>query len=533
MSDGNQNGASSLQDTGFSPGDPGLVPALRGQGLTKRYSGVTVVDQVDIDARAGMIRAVIGENGAGKSTLMKMLTGDVIPDGGTIYQAGQPVAFRNPRQANLHGIAMVHQELQLMPLLSVADNLMLVNPPETLKIRRRTRAEQGYVRQQLGRVGLRVDPATPVSTLSVAQAQLLEIAKALALNAKVIIFDEPTSALPLHEVERLLALIEGLRAEGHAILYISHHLPEVLRLADVITVMRDTCVVGEFRRGEATEADLIQLMVARQVGTRSTGRTPYRDEVVFAADQVATKSVQGVSFTLHRGEILGFAGLMGSGMQAAASALVGDSSLSGGFLTLAGKPVRFKNPYAAVRHGVVIVPEDRKRDGIVPDGSVADNCHLGRMGRFGRWGVLDRRRMQTAALEIVRRFDIRLKSLQQPIKTLSGGNQQKVIVGRCVQTSPEVLILCEPTRGVDVAAKDDIHQHILRLAASGTSIIVVSSELDEVLALSHRVVVFSEGRMAGILDGMEATPVAVMSLATPKRNQTNGENGYVHHGTSA
>ncbi|MFM7173149.1 MAG: ATP-binding cassette domain-containing protein, partial [Caldilinea sp.] len=281
------------------------------------------MDQVDISARPGVIRAVIGENGAGKSTLMKMLTGDIRPDAGTLFQAERPVVFHNPRQANLQGIAMVHQELQLMPLLSVIDNLMLVNPPDAFGIRRRSRAEREYVQHQLARVGLHLDPSIPVSTLSVAQAQLLEIAKALALNARVIIFDEPTSALPLHEVERLLSLIEGLRAEGHAILYISHHLPEVTRLADVITVMRDTRVVGEFRRGEFTEPELIRLMVAREVGQRAEGRLPFRAEVVLAATQVATAAVQGVTFDLHQGEILGFAGLMGSGMQAAASGLAG------------------------------------------------------------------------------------------------------------------------------------------------------------------------------------------------------------------
>ena len=292
-------------------------------------------------------------------------------------------------------------------------------------------------------------------------------------------------------------------------------------------------MVGEYRRGEATEADLIQLMVARQVGLRSNARSPFQDEVVLVADQVATHAVRGVTFTLHRGEILGFAGLMGSGMQAAAAGLAGDTRLTQGSLTLGGKTVRFKNPYAAVQLGVVIVPEDRKRDGIVPDGSVADNFHLGRMGRFARWGVLDRRRMRATASDLVQQFEIHLNSLQQPIKTLSGGNQQKVIVGRCVETSPQVLILCEPTRGVDVAAKDEIHQHILKLAAAGTSIIVVSSELEEVLALSHRVAVFSEGEMVGILDGPEATPVAVMSLATPKRNTTNGDNGNAHNGNPA
>jgi ABC-type sugar transport system ATPase subunit len=511
-----------MVETNQLPLNNEVTPTLQSIGLTKQYSGVTVVNNVNIQVNQGMIRAVVGENGAGKSTLMKMLTGDVKPDAGTIHIDGKTVQFDNPREANLQGVAMVHQELQLIPTLSVLDNLMLVNPIDAAGIRRHSQREIDYTLQQLKKVGLNINPKTLVSLLSVAQAQLLEIAKALALNAKILIFDEPTSALPLHEVESLLLLVESLRKKGHAILYISHHLAEVLRLADAITVMRDGKVVGEFQRGEATEDDLIRLMVMRPVAYYTNAKPPIGQEIVFSADKLATEAVRGVSFELRRGEILGFAGLMGSGMQQAALALCGEAKIKSGSLELNGQKVKFRSPYDAVCAGVVIVPEDRKLDGIIPDASIDDNFHVGRLSQFISRGALNRRKMQQVSLELVQRFGVQLRALQQPIKTLSGGNQQKVVVGRCVQESPQVLILCEPTRGIDVAAKDDIHRHILKLASAGTSIILVTSELEEVLALSHRIAVFSEGEMVGILDEDQATPVNVMTLATPKRINSDG-----------
>lgn len=503
------------------------TPILRTVGLTKQYSGITVVDSVNIEVVRGTIRGIIGENGAGKSTLVKMLAGDVTPSAGAIYLNEQPVVFDSPRAANLSGIAMVHQELQLVPMLSIIDNLMLVNPPDARRIRRRTRNEIDYVASQLARVGLKVSPKLPVTALTVAQAQLLEIAKALALNAKVLIFDEPTSALPPKEADHLLQLIEGLRTEGHAIIYISHHLAEVRQLADYITVMRDARAVGDVGRDEATEADLIRLMVDRPVSAYATNEIPIGQEVVFEADRVATDAVRDVSFTLRKGEILGFAGLMGSGMQEAASVLCGDVQVKSGSLFVRGERVVFKNPYDATRVGVVIIPEDRKLDGIVPDASLDDNFHIGRMQRFVSHGLLQRRVMLSASRKLAMQYGVHYHSLTQPIKSLSGGNQQKIIVGRCVQTHPDVLILCEPTRGIDVGAKGEIHEHILKLAAAGTAIILVSSELEEILALSHRVSVFCEGAMVGILDRQQANPISVMSLATPKSKVSNERNNHV------
>ena len=497
---------------------------LQGRQLSKAYSGVTVVEGMDIDVRAGRIRAVLGENGAGKSTVMKMLTGIVQPTSGEILLQGSPVVLANPRAAMDLGIGIVHQELQILPNLSVADNLMLVGGPLAPSGLRGSSAEKAYVESLLKRVGLDVKPNASARSLSAAQSQLLEIAKALALDSKVLIFDEPTSSLPPNEVERLLGLIEGLRAEGHAILYISHHLNEVKRIADDITVLRDGNLVGHYSCADLSTDDMIHLMVDRPVTLYGNLLPDHGSDVILKVSDAASKSVRGVDFELRAGEILGFAGLIGSGMHDAAMLIAGaDKKLSGVF-SVNGSETTLKSPADAAKAGIVIVPEERKLQGILPELSVLENFHIGRHKMFSRNGRLDLPDMRKRAEQLVRQFKVRLASLNQSIASLSGGNQQKVVVARCVQSKPQVLILSEPTRGVDVGAKDDIHQLVLELAKEGTSIIIVSSELEEVLSLSHRVVVFSEGVQAGILPHKTATPKEVMKLATPKRK----ENENVH-----
>jgi ABC-type sugar transport system ATPase subunit len=489
---------------------------LRAEGLTKTYGQVTVVRDVSLDLKPGEIRAVVGENGAGKSTLMKMLAGIVAPSSGTIRIEGQPVTLNSPRAAAAAGIAIVHQELQIVPGLSVADNLMLVRPSASPDALRGSRREAIFVSGVLDRVGLRVHPHVPAGRLSVAEAQLLEIGKALALGARYIIFDEPTSALPPVEVERLLRLIGALRDEGHGILYISHHLTEILRLADCVTVLRDGRHVTDLDRAEADMERIIHLMVDRPVSLYANELEPPRDEVVFAARGAATRRVSDMSFEVRAGEILGFAGLIGSGMHEAAMAVAGADLLTAGSFALRGRPVRFSSPHAAGRAGIALVPEERKVQAIIPDMSVHDNLHVGRYRLFKRAGILDLGRLRARTAELIDAFNVRLASSAQAIATLSGGNQQKVVVARCVQSAPSLLIVAEPTRGVDVGAKDEIHRRLIRLAAGGTAIIVVSSEMDEVRALSHRIAVFSAGRMTGVLDKTEATPQRIMQMATPK-----------------
>lgn len=489
---------------------------LQAEGLTKTYGPITVVEGVNLHVRPGEVHAVVGENGAGKSTLMKMLSGIVVPSGGTIRIDGQPIDLSGPRAAAVAGIAIVHQELHVVPALSIADNLMLVRPPASPRALRGSRREAAFVASVLERVGLRANPATLAASLSAAQAQLLEIAKALALGARYIIFDEPTSALPPAEVERLLRLVETLRNDGHGILYISHHLSEIVRLADSITVLRDGRQVAELARAEADIDRIIHLMVDRPVALYANELAAPGTELIFSADGAATRRVSQLSFDIRAGEILGFAGLIGSGMHEAASAVAGADPLIAGSFRLQGSVARFASPHDAARRGIALVPEERKLQAIIPTMNVHDNLHVGRYRLFQRAGILNLRALRKRTEALIGEYDVRLASPAQLITTLSGGNQQKVIVARCVQSSPRLLVIAEPTRGVDVGAKDDIHRRIIRLAAEGTAIIIVSSELDEVRALSHRVAVFCEGKMTGVLEKDEATPQRIMQLATPR-----------------
>ena len=491
-------------------------PVMIGKGLTKRYGNVTVVSDIDIRVEVGRIRAILGENGAGKSTLMKMLTGIVQPSAGDILLDGEKVELKDPRTAMDLGIGIVHQELQVVPMLSVADNLMLVGGPLAPKGVRGSKAEKKFVQEQLDRVGLDIPPSTKAAHLSAAEAQLLEIAKALALDSKVLIFDEPTSALPPNEVDRLLGLIEDLRTEGHAILYISHHLNEIKRIADDITILRDGQLVGHYLCDDLTPDDMIHHMVDRPVSLYGSMLPEPGLHPVLEVHDLASSAVRNMNFTLNSGEIIGFAGLIGSGMHDAALVLCGEHPATKGHIALEGESLHLKNPADASEAGIVIVPEERKTQGILPSLSVLENFHIGRHNDFRAPLLLSGKAMKERANHLVDMFKVKLASLDQPISTLSGGNQQKVVVARCVQSNPKVLILAEPTRGVDVGAKDDIHQLILDLASQGHSVVIVSSEMDEVLALSHKVAVFNDGKMVALLSHEEATPKTVMTLATPK-----------------
>lgn len=490
---------------------------IQGIGLTKVYGNARVVDDVNIAVSAGHIRAVVGENGAGKSTLMKMLTGLAKPDGGRIEIDGVQVSFQSPSDAIEHGVVIVHQEQHHVPMLTVTDNLLLGNH----KLGRRPRNGTFETELALGYlhgVGLDVDPSVLARQLSPAEAQLLEIAKALSRKPKVVIFDEPTAALPPADVERLLKLIRKLKEGGLAVLYISHHLSEVLAVADDVTVLRDGRLIDDLSIRDATIDGLIQRMVGRSVTLGPATLSFPSEQSILKLHGVATSRVSGLDLEIKAGEIVGFVGLIGSGMHDAALAISGAHALTAGQMQVNDRLVRFKNPAQALGAGIAIVPEERKAQAIYPDLSVIDNMHSGRYWRHATFGILSMRRMRSSADEMVRQFSIRLRRISQPIKTLSGGNQQKVVISRCVQSEPKILILSEPTRGVDIGAKVDIHDCIVRLAAAGTAVIVVSSEMEEALSLSHRVAVFSRRRLVGILSRSEATPENVMSLATPKHS---------------
>lgn len=494
---------------------------LQAHGVSKSFSGVSVLRGADVRLEGGRVRSIIGENGAGKSTLMRVLTGVLAPDEGSLSLDGTTLAFAGPASATAAGVVMVHQELALVPGLSIADNVLLGRPSDTPWRHRGGRAGQRFVREALAEVGLDIDPRTPVSELSVAQAYLIEIVKTLVFKAKVVIFDEPTAALPEAASELILGQIRNLRDQGCAVAFISHRLQEVRDISDDITVMRDGSVVADVDNvsQQISNEELIRLMVDRPVGIYAAVRPRPGTAVVLQVRDLTTSRISGVDLTVNQGEIVGLAGLVGAGRSETARAIAGADSITRGSVRLLGEEMAGRNVAKVRGSGLVLVPEDRKHEGIVPGLSVHENIHIGNGAHFRRYGLLARDDMQRASEQVVRRYDIRASSLRQSIETLSGGNQQKVILARAMETNPVLLILDEPTRGVDVRAKDEIHRLILALAERGTSVLLISSELEEVMALSHRIVVLAEGRVtADLVNGRDLEAATVMKLATPTLN---------------
>ncbi len=493
------------------------APVLEAREISKRFPGVVALERVSLDVFPGEILAVVGENGAGKSTLMKILSGALQPDEGAIFLDGRPVRFVNPRQALAHGIGIIYQELSVIDALSVGENVFLGRLPEragmpgTVDWPRLWRASA----EVLQRVGAPFDPRTPVRELSVAQKQLVEIARALSQDVRVLILDEPTSSLSLQETERLFEILRGLRAQGVAIIYISHRLEEVFALADRVTVLRDGRVVGTLPISEATREGLIRMMVGRDLSAyyREVRSSPgaARLEV---RNLARSGVLHGVSLTVRAGEIVGLAGLVGSGRTELARCLFGVDPVDAGEILIDGNPVTINNPQDAVRHGIVLVPEDRKLQGLVLILSVRENIALPVLHRLARFGFPSHRRERELAQSFVERLRIRTPSLEQRVLNLSGGNQQKVVLARALATQPKVLILDEPTRGIDVGAKAEVHALIAELAEAGMAILLISSELPEVLSMSHRVLVMSGGRIVAEFPREEATEERVLAAAT-------------------
>lgn len=488
---------------------------LQTTDICKSYDSVAVLKDASLTLSAGRVRSIVGENGAGKSTLMRIISGVTSPDSGVLELDGQAVSFSGPASAAARGIVMVHQELALVQGLSIADNIMLTRPADAPWRLRGSRAERRFVVDALARVGLRVPPSTLVGELSVAQAYLVEIAKALVLRARIIIFDEPTAALPADASAMILDQIRDLRDSGCSIVFISHRLGEVLEISDDITVMRDGRIVAHSAE-TMTEEQLIKLMVDRPVGLYAAQRPPHGEEVVLEVSNLTTRRITDVSLSVRSGEIIGMAGLVGAGRTETSMAIAGADHILSGTVRLLGRDITGQSVSNLRQGGIVLVPEDRKNQAIVQGLSVHENLHIGNLSDFLRFGLISAKDLRRASDESKTIFDIRLRSLYQTIETLSGGNQQKTILARAMEAKPKVLILDEPTRGVDVRAKDEIHKLVLHLASQGTGVILISSELEEVLALSHRVVVFAEGRVTGELDNTEPlAPETVMRLATP------------------
>lgn len=500
------------------------VPLLRMQGISKAFPGVQALQGVDFEVAHGEIHALVGENGAGKSTLMKILTGALRPDSGQIFLRGQPVEIPSPRAAQALGISMIHQELSLIPYLTVGQNIFLGREPRRGRLGlvdwpRLYRQAQAL----LDRLNVGVDARAEVRDLSIAQQQMVEVAKALALNAEpgrgfgatLIAMDEPTSTLTERETEVLFDLMRSLKAAGVSLIFISHRLEEIFRIADRLTVLRDGCLVGVRAAAEVDADDVVRMMVGRQLSEMYP-----RTDAVRGGPMLEVRNLQdgrelhGASLTVHSGEIVGVAGLVGAGRTALAETVFGVRRATAGEVRLAGRPLRLRGPGDAIRQGMGFVPEDRKGQGLFLNMAVRENIAISSLKRLSRLGFLRFAAADRLAGEFVRRLAIRTPSLRQRVRNLSGGNQQKVIIARWLALNPKVLILDEPTRGVDVGAKAEIHGLMNQLVAQGVAVLMISSELPEVLGVSDRILVMRAGRIVAEFSRAEATEDAIMRAAT-------------------
>ena len=488
---------------------------LRLQDVSKAYGGVRALRAVSFDLRPGEIHALVGENGAGKSTLVRILTGAVEADSGTVEIEGRRVEHADPVAMRALGVAPIYQQPALLPDLTVAENVAmgLERGGPWRRIDWPGRRERA--RQLLARVGADIDVDAPAHGLRMAEQQLVEIARALGADARILLMDEPTAALTDREAERLFERIRGLRAHGVGVVYISHRLEEVASLADRVSVLRDGELVATREMAEVDRNELIRLMVGREIQALFPKRTVPRGDVVLAAEGLGccASAIHGATFDVRAGEIVGFAGLVGAGRTELARVLFGLTPADEGVIRLRGAAVRISTPAEAVRLGLAYLPEDRRRHGIIAEMSIAANTTLAALRTISRAGFLDFAAEREIAASYQQRFAIKAPSIDAAVAKLSGGNQQKVALARWLATRPSVLVLDEPTQGVDVGAKAEIHGLIVDLAAQGLAILLISSELPEVLGMSDRVVVIRAGTVAGGLDGAAATQEAVMTLA--------------------
>jgi ribose transport system ATP-binding protein len=488
------------------------------EGVDKSFPGVRALDKCRFELRPGEVHALVGENGAGKSTLMKVLAGVHVKDAGRIRIKGSEVEIASPRSAQALGIGIIHQELNLMPHLTAAQNIFIGREPRRARFLLDDAALNEQARELLERLHLRIDPRVRVSDLSVAKQQMVEIARALSLNAEVLIMDEPTAALTEAEIGDLFRIIRQLRERGVGIVHISHRLEELPQISDRITVMRDGRTVDTLNTAEASVDRIIQLMVGRTLfeGAPEIPDLAEHEVVLEVRDLQRGRAVRGVSFSLRRGEILGLAGLVGAGRTEVARAIVGADRPDGGEIRVRGRAVRIRSPRDAVRHGLAYLSEDRKRFGLALGLDVETNIVLATLRRFARWfGWVNTARTRAAARDSVASLQIRTPSLQQKAMNLSGGNQQKVVIGKWLTAGTEILLFDEPTRGIDVGGKSEIYKLLNDLARRGASILMISSDLPEVLRMSHRIIVMCEGRITGELPG-GASQEEVMKFATAR-----------------
>ena len=489
---------------------------LKMQGIEKHFSGVHALKGVNFELRAGEVHALMGENGAGKSTLIKVLCGIHKKDGGTIEYLGKDVSFHDIGESQDAGISVIHQELNMMGHLTVAQNMFIGR--EFMKNGLiDDKAMEAEAQRQFDKMGVKIDPSAKLGDLTVGKQQMVEITKAISRDCKLLVLDEPTAALTLPEVEELFKIMNELRDKGIGMIYISHRMDEINRISDRVTVMRDGEYVGTVNTAEVTKDDIVKMMVGRVImGDQKTCSTcPADADVILEVKHLnAGKEVKDVSFQLRRGEILGFAGLMGAGRTEVARALYGADKRQTGEIFINGKKTKIKTPAQAVKAGICYLSEDRKRYGLMLDKSVTDNSALASVDDFITAGIINDKKMAETSTEANAKLRTKTPSMEQLLKNLSGGNQQKVIIARWLMKNSDIFIFDEPTRGIDVGAKSEIYTLMDELVKQGKSIIMISSELPEVLRMSDRIIVMCEGRKTGELDISEATQENIMQLAT-------------------
>lgn len=485
-------------------------------GISKAFDGNTVLTDVQFSLQKGEIHALMGENGAGKSTLMKILTGIHTHDTGEIKFKGELVNFKNPKEAEQAGIAVIHQELNILPDLTVAENLFLGNEKVFGKSGiLKTKQMNKEAKKILSALGLNEDVKALTSELSVGKQQIIEIAKAMSSNAEIIIMDEPTAALTDREIESLFKTIKGLQANGVSFVYISHRMEEIFSICDRITILRDGEFVGVKKIRETSFDEIVQMMVGRELGERFPTRNSTIGEVKLAAEGLTRNGYfEDISFELRKGEVLGISGLMGAGRTEVVQSLFGYRKLNKGNLILDGKPVKIKNPLQAKKLGFGYVTEDRKSEGLIVDFSVKENLSLTNFEKVSSNGIISTRSEKELYESMVERLGVRVSGPEQAAKSLSGGNQQKVVIAKWLGIEPEVLILDEPTRGVDVGAKKEIYTIINELAERGVAILMISSELPEIIGMADRVLVMHEGNLMAELSKDEMTQEKIMHYAT-------------------
>jgi ribose transport system ATP-binding protein len=485
------------------------------RNVSKRFGATQALHHIDLDVRPGEVVALLGENGAGKSTLSNIIAGVFPSDTGSMTWQGQPYAPRSPGDALAVGISLIHQEMRLLPDLSIAENVFVGR--QLVKGGRLDRDEMNRrAQEQLRRLGLDVSPTRQVRSLRVAAQQQVEIAKALAFNSRLLLLDEPTAALGAEETDHLFERIDALRREGVSFIYVSHRLEEIARICDRVVVLRDGQWVTSHDTAQVPVNQLIEDMIGRSLESvfPDNGIPGSREVIKVEGLTAAGGSFTDVSFTVHEGEVLGIAGIVGAGRTELVRGVAGVDRVAAGTVTVEGRQLALNGPRDAIDAGVVLVPEDRKAQGVVLDMSIADNIALANLDHVATGGgFISPRRVREVAAEASRSMQVKGRP-QQPVRTLSGGNQQKVVIAKWLERKPRVVILDEPTRGIDMGARAAIYEVIIGLARTGVAVIVVSSELEEVLGLSHRVMVLSRGRNKGVLAGADATDHKIMELAT-------------------